>query len=64
MRQPVVLKGPGATSEEFAAAHGVTPERQAAIREILERLGLKDYKKTTAKNRRTAKGNGKTTSRN
>lgn len=35
MRQPVELTGPGASPEDVAAALGVTPERQAAIREIL-----------------------------
>ena len=37
MRQPVELTGPGATAAEVAAALGVTPERQAAILEILNR---------------------------
>lgn len=35
MRQPIELKGPGASPEDVAEALGVTPERQAAIREIL-----------------------------
>lgn len=35
MRQTIELAGPGASLEELAAALGVTPERQAAIRHIL-----------------------------
>lgn len=35
MRQPIELTGSGASLEDVAAALGVTPERQAAIREIL-----------------------------
>jgi hypothetical protein len=35
MRQAIELTGPGASPEEVAAALGVTPERQAAIRDIL-----------------------------
>lgn len=59
-----MLTGPGVTSEEVAEALGVTPERQAAIREIIARLGLNDDKKTATKNRRAAKGRKKTASRN
>jgi hypothetical protein len=36
MRQPIELTGPGASLEDVAAALGVTPERQAAIRDILD----------------------------
>jgi len=35
MRQAIELNGPGASLEELAAALGITPERQAAIRGIL-----------------------------
>ncbi|MBV9766890.1 MAG: hypothetical protein JOZ48_18745 [Acidobacteriaceae bacterium] len=34
MRQPVKLTGPGATPEEVAAVFGITPERQAFLREL------------------------------
>ena len=35
MSQAIELTGPGASLKEVAAALGVTPERQAAIRAIL-----------------------------
>lgn len=34
MRQPVKLVGPGVTPDEVAAAFGISPERQAEIREL------------------------------
>jgi hypothetical protein len=35
MRQPVVLKGPGASTEDIAAEFGISKRRQAAINEIV-----------------------------
>ena len=35
MSQAIELAGPGASLEEVASALGVTPERQAAIQDIL-----------------------------
>ncbi|MGH9582893.1 MAG: hypothetical protein ACRD4O_08165 [Bryobacteraceae bacterium] len=64
MRQPVVLKGPGVTSEDVAAAFGISPERQAMIREILANLGYIKNTSGNRKNRPAVKGNKKTASRN
>lgn len=35
MRQPVELTGPGVSPEEVAAVFGITPERQAFLRELM-----------------------------
>jgi hypothetical protein len=36
MRQPVILEGPGASTEDVAATFGISKKRQAAINEIVK----------------------------
>jgi hypothetical protein len=51
MRQPIELTGPGVSPEEVAAVLGVTPERQAAIREILRLRREENVPQNGAKSR-------------
>lgn len=38
MRKPFVLKGPGTTAEQYAKEVGMSSERQAMLREIVDNL--------------------------
>jgi hypothetical protein len=53
MRQPVKLVGPGVSPEEVAAVFGITPERQAFIRELLRPYREANARQNGAKTKRT-----------
>jgi hypothetical protein len=55
MRHPVVLEGPGVTKEELAESLGVTPERQAIIREIIAELKEREKTREKRKSRQPAR---------
>src|SRR5690242_2972465 len=53
IRQPVKLVGPGVSPEEVAAVFGITPERQAFIRELLRPYREANARQNGAKTKRT-----------
>ena len=55
MRQPVKLVGPGVSPEEVAAVFGITPERQAFIRELLRPYREANARQNGAKTKRTGR---------
>ncbi|MBV8827652.1 MAG: hypothetical protein JO108_00335 [Acidobacteriaceae bacterium] len=57
MRQPVKLVGPGVTPEEIAAVSGITPERQAEIREMLRAYLERTARQNGAKPHRAERKN-------
>jgi predicted Fe-S protein YdhL (DUF1289 family) len=55
MRQPVQLVGPGVTADEIAAYFGITPERQAEIRELFRSYHEKHARKNGPRTNRASK---------
>jgi hypothetical protein len=55
VRQPVELVGPGVSSEEIAAYFGITPKRQAEIRELFRSYHETNARQNGGKTKRTAK---------
>ena len=52
MRQPVILEGPGASTEDVARTFGISKKRQAAINEILKSVLAKGKPSGTGSQRK------------
>lgn len=60
MREPVVLKGPGSTPEQYAKEMGISPERQAMLREIIANVERKSARRGKSNHKPGVKPNKKT----